>query len=175
MAFKDDIKLDLNHLDKNAIDQVPLYEEYSRQWADAVQERDRLKERLSIIKAEVDEAIRANPSSYGWLNENKSPTEAWVANQIILSDEVKKATQEFLEAQNEVNIMAISKETLEHRRFALGVLTELYKGQYFVCRSRSDHSYKEALEKDYTEKVSNHLEKGSERRLKRLKGQIVDE
>ena len=167
MAFKDDIKLDLNHLDRNAIDQPELYEEWSRKWADAVQERDRLKEQLSVVKAEVDEKIRASPKEYGWLNESKSPTEAWVSNQIILSDEVRSATEEFLKAQNDVNIMAISKETLEHRKFALGVLTDLYKGNYFAARSRSDPNYKEKISEEGRRAQEEHLEESPRARKRR--------
>ena len=143
-----DTKLDRYHLDQNAIDQVELYEDCTDQWANAILARDLIKEALTIIKAEVDEEIRADPKKFGWDVEGKAPTETWIANRIILNEEVRKATQKYLISVHKVNELSGRKETLEHRKKALEVLTELYKGQYFVARSRSDDSYKTAISQD---------------------------
>jgi len=168
MEFRDQIKIDINRLDKAAVEQPSLYEEWSRSWAEAVLERDRSKEYLSAVKAEIDETIRKNPAKYGWDNENKSPTEAWIANQIARNADVRKATDEFIEAQFNVNILTTAKETLDHRKKSLEILTDLYKSNYFVARSRSDEVYEEALErseKELREKTSD----ATTERLRRVK------
>jgi hypothetical protein len=71
MSFSDDIKINKNTLDKDAINQVDLYEEWSRKWAEAVNARDRLKEVLSVTRAEADEEIRQDPSKFGWTAESR--------------------------------------------------------------------------------------------------------
>lgn len=162
MAFKDDIKLDITTLDKNALEQPSLYDEWSSKWANAVNQRDYLKESLSMARAEADDEIRSNPKKFGW-DAEKSPTEAWIANQIILHEKVIKATEELLEAQYEVNVFAAAKETLDHRRKALEILTTLFQNGYFSARSRSGEYYNKAVTKSQ-EDQDKALEEGMRRR-----------
>lgn len=156
MAFKDDIKISIYQLDKAAIEQPELYEEWSRQWAEAVFERDKLKENLTIKKAEIDALIRQIPSKFGWA-QDKAPTEAWIGQQIILNNEIVHLNQLLIEAQYNVNIMASAKESIEHRGKAIGTLTELYKGNYFVAKSRSDDNYQSTMTKKVVESQSSAL------------------
>jgi len=148
MNFKDAIKLNIFHLDKNAIDQVDLYEEWSDKWSVALKERDFAKEDLTQLKAEVDEAIRLNPVKYGWDEEKKSPTEIWIANRVALDKRVKEAQKHVIECQYYANKMSARKEVLEHRKKSLEVLTDLYKGNYFVSTSRTDNNYKCAVSEE---------------------------
>ncbi len=140
-----DIKLNRYHLDQNAIDQVEMYEDCTNQWADAIFERDTEKENLTVIKAEVDETVRAKPKAFGWDSESKPPTETWISNCIVLNEQVRKATTKYLASVHKVNNLAGRKETLEHRKKALEILTDLYQGQYFVAVSRTDNTYKKAV------------------------------
>lgn len=168
MEFKDEVKININHLDKNVIDQVTMYEAWSRKWADAVNKRDRAKENLSVVKAEADELIRKNPSRYGWNVEGKSPTEAWIATKVTRDEKVINANTEYLDAVYETNIMAVAKETLEHRKKALEILTDLYKGNYFVARSRDDSSYRGKIS-DEVGNAQREALQGDERLARRRK------
>jgi hypothetical protein len=167
MSFSDDIKINKNTLDKDAINQVDLYEEWSRKWAEAVNARDRLKEVLSVTRAEADEEIRQDPSKFGWTAESKAPTEAWISNAITLHPNVRKATDDLLNAQSEVNLLSVAKETLEHRKKALEILTELYRGNYFVAVAKEDVGYKDAISKEGKEAHNEILNKSD--RLRRRK------
>lgn len=167
MAFTVDIKLNRYHLDQNAIDQVSLFEDCTDRWADAVLERDTIKETLTVIKAEVDEEIRKSPSLYGWDSTSKSPTEAWISNRIILNERVREATIDHLKAVHKVNVLSGDKETLEHRKKSLDVLTELYKGQYFVAISRNDENYKRVITDEGKEAQSEALNKSERLRRRR--------
>ena len=148
MAFKEDVQININRLDRDTISQVTMYEEWSHKWADAINERDHLKESLSVIRAQTDDLIRKNPKKYGWDSESKAPTEVWIANKIILHEAVITATEEYLTALHEVNIFAVAKETLEHRKKALEILTDLFKGNYFTARSRDDSDFKTAISEE---------------------------
>jgi hypothetical protein len=144
MSLKDDIKLDFTKLDKAALEQPELFEEWSKLWADAVFERDKIKEQLKIAEAEADVEIRNNPKKFGW-KEEKSPTEAWLVKQIIIHRKVKELSLALTEAQYQINVYSSAKETIEHRGRALSILTELYKQSYFVARSRTESYYTDAL------------------------------
>ena len=163
MSFKDDIKISLDSLDQAAIDQVGLYEEWSTKWADAVLQRDKLKEKLSVAKAEADDEIRKSPHKFGWVAE-KSPTETWVANQVILHPEVRKLIEESLDSQYDLNIAVTGKEVLDHRKKSLEILTTLYSSNYFVAKSRTGENYVEALTKKGAEEQEKKIEESMKRR-----------
>jgi hypothetical protein len=132
-TLKEALKLDIMDLDTACLEQASLYEEVGEEWAVAVAERDRLKERLSLKRAELDAKIRANPKDYG--NSDKV-TENWVSSKISMNPEVIVLNEELIEAQYNVNALAVGKESVEHRGNSLRFLTELYKGNYFAAVSR---------------------------------------
>jgi len=164
MSFKDDMKLDVLDLDRAALNQPSLYVENGEQWAQAILDRDKTKERLSAKRTEVDESVRNDPDKYG-LNPGSKPTEAWISNKIAQHEEVVELTEELNKAQYNVNMMVVGKEALDHRLQALKILTELYKGNYFTATSRMTDSYKRAIEKS-GEEQSEALE--SSERMKKL-------
>lgn len=160
MAFKDDIRLDITALDKAALNQPELYEEWSGKWAEAMFIRDKAKEALRIAEAEADEEIRKNPVKFGW-DADKAPTESWYSRQIVLHDKVRDATEALIEAQYDVNVVASAKEVLEHRKKSLDILTELFKQNYFVARSREDKNYSDTVvKKEKEEQLKGLAKKG---------------
>ena len=166
MSFKDDIIINIHTLDKNSIDQVDLYEEWSTKWADAEKEKDEAKENLSVIKAEADEEVRKNPDKFGW-GSDRNPTEPWVANKIVSHEKVREASTILINAQHNANVMKIAKETLDHRSRSLDRLTDLYKGQYFVSHSRIEERYTKAVTNEGKEAQSKALEDSSRLRKRR--------
>lgn len=169
MAFKDDIKISIYQLDKAAIEQPDLYEEWSKKWADAVFERDKLKESLTVKKAEIDSLIRQSPNKFGWAQE-KAPTEVWINQKLTLNADIMNLNQLLIEAQYTVNIMASAKETIEHRGKAMSILTELYKGNYFVAKSRTNDNYSSAVTKGNVEAQSEALDKNERLKQRRRTG-----
>lgn len=166
MSFQDDVKLDVTTLDTSALEQPAAYAEWGNEWAKAVLERDRLKERLSAKKAEVDDLIRSVPGDFGW-NLEKNPTETWIANRVIAHEDVVKLTDDFLLAQYEVNSMTVAKEAMDHRLKALSILTELYKGNYYASSSKGTLPRERAIEASQ-DKQREKLEKNM--KLKRRAG-----
>lgn len=161
MEFKDAIRLDITALDKAALEQPELYEEWSSKWADAVFERDKTKERLRLAEAEADVEIRRNPEKFGW-NSDKAPTVDWFSKQIVLHPRVKEFSSQLIEDQHNVNVISSYKEVLEHRKKSLDILTELFKQNYFVARSRDDKTYADvATKKRKEEQLKNLARKGS--------------
>jgi hypothetical protein len=166
MSLKEDLKLDVTELDRATLDQPALYGEWAQKWAEAVFERDKLKEQISAMKALVDEDIRSRPRDYGWELE-KNPTETWVANQAILHKDVKELSDKLLEAQYNVNMMTVAKEALDHRMNSLRIMTELYKGNYFSATSRGSMSNQDVIEK-HNDKQREAIDKNP-RMLRRIR------
>lgn len=165
MSLKEDLKLDIAELDRDTLKQPSLYYEQSLLWAEAVNDRDKIKEQIAAKKALVDEEIRSRPRHYGW-ELDKNPTETWIANQVMLHPDVKELTDSFLEAQYQVNMMVVGKEALDHRMNALRIMTELYKGNYFSATSRMSATSDHAIER-HNDKQRESME-NSPRVLKRL-------
>lgn len=157
--FREDLKLDQYNLDKCALTQPELYAEWACKWADAVNERDRLKDRLSVVRSECDAEIRAEPQIFGWDNPTKSPTEAFIQSTIPCLKNYIEANEEYLEACHNVNILTVAKEAFEQRRKMIEVLVNLYVNNYFSGNKEFDRSYKPAVEKMHVKEQSEGLEK----------------
>jgi hypothetical protein len=166
MAFKDDVRLDITELDKAALNQPSLYAENGELWAEAVLERDRIKERLSAKRTEVDESVRNDPEKYGLVPQSK-PTETWISNKIAQHEEVIGLSEQLNEAQYLVNMMVVAKEALDHRLKALSILAELYKGNYFAASAQSKEYLTKAVD-DSMERQRRSLE-NNPKMLARLK------
>ncbi len=162
--FKEDIKLDLNTLDECAVGHAYLFGEWSEAYAKAILERDQLKEKITILKAQLDEKIRKTPEEYGW-GQEKAPTEKFIEQQILLSEEHQEAMEQFIQIQYNVNILSAAKESFEHRKYMIGNLSQLYSSNYFANRPVSKE-IKEKTEKKDREEQSEKLTK-NERLMKR--------
>lgn len=166
--FKQDVKLDQYSLDTCALEQPELYAYWGEQWANAVNDRDRAKDYLSIVRSDCDEEIRKDPRAYGWINE-KAPTEAFIASAINGHEDYKAANDEYLAACHEVNILAVAKESFEQRRKMIEVLAQLYVSSYFSGNKDFDKGYKTAIEKEASKQQDEGLEKNP--RLARRKAE----
>jgi len=125
-----DFRIDKLNLDMECIRQAELYKEYSDNLASAVFNRDKCKEELAVLKAEVDSEIRADPSEYGF--ESARPTEAAILNTVIQDSRVVKKTEEFLELSHQVNILTGSKGAMEQKKTALELIVKLYVSGYWA-------------------------------------------
>jgi len=132
-TLKDSLKLDIMSLDTACLEQASLYEEMGESWAEAVAERDRVKERLTAKRAEIDEDVRKHPEKY---NSGDKITETWIGNKVSQDAEVVTLNDELITCQYNVNMLSTGKESIEHRGNALRFLIELYKGNYFAASSK---------------------------------------
>lgn len=136
-TFREALKLDVRDLHTACLELASLYEEKGTQWAEAVKRRDELKDKLSVKKAEIDERIRKAPREYGWERDIDKVTETWISTRVLNHPEVVQLNHEIIEANFDVNVLAIGKEAIDHRDNALRYLVDLYKGSYFKASGRS--------------------------------------
>lgn len=125
--YEQDLAIDPYCLDEEWLRQSGLYMKYSSMAADAQKRRDQLKERLEVIKAELDRAIRESPTKYALENVK----EASIAATILLQPGYKGAVDDLTEANYELNMVQSAVRALDHKRSALENEVKLWLGSYF--------------------------------------------
>lgn len=144
-SLKDDMLLDVHDLDRAALDQTIIFKKWAEKWAIAVFERDKVKDRIKVKKAELAKKIRANPKAFGG-PEDKKIAENWLNAVIDNHEEILTLEEELTLAQYNVAMMQVAKEDCEQRSRSINQLIDLYKGQYFAASSRGSISHVVAFE-----------------------------
>lgn len=125
--YQDDVKIDKHSLDEELVKQPNLFMQYASKMVDAIEDRDRAKENLDVIKAVLDtEARKDYESLFG-----KKPTETAITNWIIQQKEYMDASEKLIEARKKASILEIAKEALNHKKTSLGKLVELFLAGYY--------------------------------------------
>lgn len=156
--FLEDVQLDVDSLDDANIMQASLYAKWGRSWAIAVKERDEIKERKEVVRADLDSRIRNRPEKYGWEG-TKSPTETFISNTILLQQAYQDISQQLIEAQQSVNLMSVAKEAMDHKGRRIDSLIELEKIGWFSHLQKEKPSRKEGLSRKNTEAQNDTLKK----------------
>jgi hypothetical protein len=128
MNYERDIKIDETALDVEWLEQPALMMKYARHAAQMRMETDIAKERLDMAKAELDKAIRMDPSQY----EIAKITEAAILAAIISHPDYTAANKEFLEAKFESDVASAAVRAFDGRKDALENLVRLHGQQYFA-------------------------------------------
>lgn len=153
----EDLKVDLNGLDENAVNQAILYAEYSLLWVEAIKARDDLKRNLELLRSDLDEMIRAEPNKYGW-EKDKAPTEAFVSQRIINDPDYIDLNDQLAKSQYEVNVTAVIKESFDKRGHSINVLKDLYIGNYFSTTSpRLSHTMTKQAQEAQNEMLKENV------------------
>lgn len=160
MSFSQDVNIDKNNLDYEWIQQARLFNKYSELYANAMFERDKNKERLSLVKAQIDGDIRKDPESYGFTGK---PTEPAIASLIQQDERYTDAQSDYISSVRDMNIIAGTKIAMEHKKSALEALAKLYLSGYW-SEARIPG---EARKKYETEEETKALNKSSRLRQRK--------
>lgn len=157
MSDKSEYQLDLevnrDRLDEEWEDQPQLYMKWAERLVEAIYERDRAKEKLDFVKANIDSKIRANPRDFGF---DKKPTESAILNKIIVDDEYQQVLEVYLKTKRSVGILQGVKEAMEHKKKAIEGEVTLWVGEYF-SEPRVSGTVKEKSSREVTEKIRRRL------------------
>lgn len=159
-SFHEVMKLSITTLDSDALKQPELVSEWGIWLAEATDERDGIKELLDEAEADADSDIRNSPSSYGWNNALKNPTETWVKYQVEQHPDVVELKSKFRSAQKVVALLTTAQRALDHRMKALQLLTNLHNSGYFAAQSHNYPAYQDAM--------SRSAERMQEKQIKHL-------
>jgi len=125
--YEREITIDPLNLPDEFLKQANLYLYCCKELADAQLDRDKKKEELDIIKAELDIRIRRDPDSL------KLPkvTESVISSAIILQPDYKEANQKYLEKKHTVDVLSGAVKAFEHKKKSLEKLAELQIAGFF--------------------------------------------
>jgi len=126
--YREDVKIDKFALDEELLQHPAKYMMYAELAADAVFARDKAKEKLEFIEAELDSECRAHWDALcpGIKITNDGIT-AWIRQQPVR----REAVNDLNVATRNMNLMTAAKEAFQHRKKSLEGLKELYLAGYF--------------------------------------------
>jgi len=128
MDYENDIQIRQDELEMEWLDQPSLMFKYAKNAAEMRRLLDLSKEKLDLVKAEIDKEIRTNPEKFGI----EKITETVVANSMLATLKYKKANEEFLNAKYEVDVAQAAVVAMSQRKDALENLVRLHGQQYFA-------------------------------------------
>ena len=128
LNYEGDISISCEELDIEWLEQPELMMRYSRHQARCALELDKAKERLEVVKAELDKKIRQHPEKF----DVAKITETVVSNTIITQAEYTAAQGEMLDAKFEFDIARAAVSAINGRKDALENLVRLHGMQYFA-------------------------------------------
>lgn len=128
MDYEADIRIDETALDVECLEQPRMFLRYSKHSAECRKAMDLAKEAADVIKAEVDNDIRANPDQY----DLPKVTEASVTNAVLVDKDYRKAQKKFFAARYEYEMSLAIVRAFEQRKSALEYLVKLHGMSYFA-------------------------------------------
>jgi hypothetical protein len=143
--YKEDLEINKFALDKEWEKQASLFCEWAEKEVEAQFNKDKLKEQLDIVRAELDGEIRQQAALEG-----TKITEAGISSEILKHKRYQKASNDYLEAIKEAKILGVAKDAFDHKKKALEKLTDLYLAGYFA-------EPKEATKDNHTKMLERRL------------------
>lgn len=128
MNYEQDKYVDPNALDVEWLRQPQLVAQYNEAAVRAKDERDRLKERLGVIMAEVADDVRKSPGTYGL----EKPTKDAVDAAVLQSRKYRTANDQYLQARLDADLCQVAANAIEARKSTLEGLVKLMAMNYFA-------------------------------------------
>lgn len=124
------VAIDPDKLDEEIFSQPGLYMKFSEIYSETERRREKLKNKLGILEADLDFKIRSKPEMFE-LKSLKSMTESLVKNTIQRQEEVQSLNERIIQANYDLNRVKFAITSLEHKKKMLEKAVDLYNGQYF--------------------------------------------
>jgi len=158
-TYKNALEIDKNNLDEECVWTASLIDHWASLESEANENRDRLKDKLEMVKAETELLIRtAKPEfledNYNW-PKNKTLTEAAVKAMLLLDEDVAVAQSEFEEARKQAREIGVARKSFEKRHGAIDNLVKLYGTGYFSRLESTE--IKDSKLKALREKMKNQI------------------
>ncbi len=126
--YTKDLEIDLAELHTEWLRQPVLYMEYAEMAAEASRARDKAKNALDVVKAQLDLEIRSDPAKF----ELAKITETAVANVIMIRTEYQESLDRYHQAKYDLDILNAAVRAFDQRKAALENEVRLLAGQYFA-------------------------------------------
>jgi hypothetical protein len=158
--YRTDVQIDPQGLPAEWERQPQLFIYWAEEHAYAMQKRDKAKERLDLLRAQLDSDLRINFTEYGF---SAKPTEAAIAAAVLQQPDYIKAQDELSDEYVNVNIMLAAKSGMETKRKALENLTQLQIAGFYGANTAPAQA-KVAHAKKAQTKQKDHLAAAAKKR-----------
>lgn len=157
--FREDLKIDQNSLELEWAKNPLLFVKWAAKAIDVENQRDRLKDKLELMFAELDDKIRRDPEAYD-LSETDRITERMVKSIIITREEYKDLKEAYQKAKYDASMLRVAVRSFRNREKSIDRLTKLYHDSYYCEASRGKTSSPQAEEKttDHTANAQKALD-----------------
>jgi hypothetical protein len=125
--FKENIQIDKYSLDLEFEKHPMLYHEFAMDLILAEEERDTAKDKLELIRSQLDLAIRSDPKLF--LIDKL--TEGAINSTINQNKKFQESQATYNKAVNSVRVLKVAVESLNQKKAALENLVRLYLGEYY--------------------------------------------
>jgi hypothetical protein len=128
MNYKEDLAIDENNLHIELAKNPLLFSKWAEALVNMENQRDRLRDRLELIHAELDNDIRSNPEKYSL----GQVTEKLIQSTILMHEDYRKVKEEYLKAKHEAGILKVAVRSFKSREKSLERLVRLYNDNYYL-------------------------------------------
>jgi len=147
------LQIDEHNLDEMLVKQPSLYHEICDRHARAVSRRDKLKEGLKVVGAELNLSVKEEADK-----KRKKMTEHTASAAVLSKKEHKDATKAFRKACLRVDRLQALRDAFQQRAFVLRDLVALFLSTYYSEHSVDGNSVKGVKQARY-EKIRRNLAK----------------
>ena len=132
MGYFEELLIDRYKLEEECADQPRRSMEWGEKYAEAIFDRDKAKQNLKIVAAQVQQRVRQDPDLYGVVAGQRGVTEGAIQAALDTNQEILDAEDLVLEAEKNLQIMKTAKDAfLSDRKSQLTNLVHLQLGQYY--------------------------------------------
>ena len=128
LEFEEDVRIDADALDVEWLQQAALMGKYCRHAASIANLVDITKERLDVIRAQLDKDIRSAPNKYAI----EKITEGAIQGAITLQEVYQQVSRDLINARYEFEMAKAAVRAIDQRKDALENLVRLHGQQYFA-------------------------------------------
>lgn len=122
-----DFQIDRFKLDDEWVGQPNLYRRYAEALAEAKRDYEESKNQLSVTRADVELAVRKDPSAY----DLDKVTEGVIKAVVETVEAVIDAEAVVVDARHKVNMLEAAVGSMDHRKRALSDLVSLHLSDYY--------------------------------------------
>ena len=128
MDYEKDLVIDDSALDIECLEQSSLFMKYAKHYAEARRALDEEKQRLDIVKADIDKQIREKPEKF----KIEKVTEGAIQSAILTEDTYNIAYKKYLDAKFECDMANNAVQAIQMRKEMLEMMQKLLAQSYFA-------------------------------------------
>lgn len=141
------LKIDRDQLDEELIRQPEMFFRVSRELADAINDRDTIKDALNRIEAKLSDQIREEKRTA-----EEKFTVGEIADAVKRHEKYRSKQEAYRIASQKVDLIAALKEAFAQRSYVLKELASLWVSNYFQETSARGGDAKKVEEAKYRER-----------------------